>query len=99
MLELRVSGDEHPKTFTLVTDDKGGELGALSDAGAGDLSPAFNDADLRAFQTGFEIPADDIGEWQDVLEAAGFDEAAAVIEEQRELATRELEDQMSGGEE
>jgi hypothetical protein len=98
MLELRVTGDEHPKTFTLVTDDRDAELHRLQEIihdeiGAGPDDPIrqwFDTHTADEFAAGVVVPTDFIGEFGELLEGDWFDEAIK-IEKEREAALAELD--------
>lgn len=86
MLRLEARGTTHPKTFVLITNDSEGELAAINDTlSEGDvMSVWFNRFTAAQFDLGVEVPADMVGEFQEVLEVAGMWEAAEVIETERE---------------
>jgi hypothetical protein len=98
MLELRVTGDTHPKTFTLVTDDRDAELIRLQEiihdeieAGSEDPIRKWFDAHTAdEFAAGVVVPTDFIGEFGELLESDWFDEAMKV-EKERESMIADLE--------
>lgn len=102
MLELRITGDEHPRKFTLVTDDDNAELARLQEI-IHDEIDADPDDDLRSwfdkataddFAKGVEIPTAIVGEIGEVLEGDWWEEAAK-IDKERQDALDKLE---AGGE-
>lgn len=104
MLKLEITGDTHPKTVKLVTDDADGELGIIDNSLAGmdiakgdDFRDWFDSASPEDFLVGVEIPGALIGEWGDVFdglsdEGSEFETAALAIEQLREQAMDELQD-------
>lgn len=97
MLELNVTGDTHPKTFTLKTDDADGELGRLTDtleefgmSEGDDMYDWLKGHSADDFAEGVVIPTDNIGEWEEVLEGDWFEEAQK-ISQQREQALKAAE--------
>lgn len=98
MLELRVTGDTHPKTFTLVTDDRDAELHRLQEIIHEEIEASpddpirkwFDEHDAEQFAAGVVVPTEFIGELGELLESDWFDEAIKV-EKEREAAIAELE--------
>lgn len=98
MLELRVTGDKHPKTFTLVTDDRDAELIRLQeiihdeiDADPDDpIREWFDKHTAEQFEAGVVVPTEIVGDFGDILEGDWFDEAIK-IEKEREAALAELD--------
>lgn len=98
MLEIRVTGDKHPKTFTLVTDDRNAELARLQEI-IHDEMDADPDDDVRKwfdthsaddFAAGVAIPTAMVGEIGEVLEGDWWEEAEK-IEEQRKDALEQVD--------
>lgn len=103
MLKMEARGDKHPKTFVLITDDSQAELATIDDVlndGAADADPMlawFRDYDEQAFARGVEVPADMVGDFAEVLEAAGFwDDGAEVVDREMMDALDHVNDE--GGE-
>lgn len=85
MLDLRITGDRHPKTFTLVTDDKDAELVRIQDIleeaeyGEGDeLFEWFQNHTADQFKEGVEVPTDLVGPLAELLEGDWWDQAEKV---------------------
>lgn len=100
MLELTVTGDTHPKTFTLKTDDADGELARLTDtleefgmSEGDDMFDWLKGHSADEFAEGVVIPVENIGEWEEVLEGDWFEEAQKIAQ-QREQALKAAEDAM-----
>lgn len=72
MLELRVSGETHPKTFTLVTDDCEGELARIQEILV----------EVDALTSEGNPTGDPIGEWFAATDAAHFADGAVIPQEQ-----------------
>lgn len=88
MLELKVSGDTHPKTFTLITDDGDAELVVLD----GHLEETPLEEWMRAhdadeFSEGVEVPTEHILVLRDALEGCAMDEGSDAWEEAAEVIT------------
>jgi hypothetical protein len=98
MLELRVTGDEHPKTFTLVTDDGNAELVRLQEIihdeiGADEEDPLrrwFDTHTADQFKEGVAVPSDLIGDFGEVIEGEWWEEAEK-IDKERQDALDKLE--------
>lgn len=98
MLKLEITGDTHPKTVKLVTDDANAELAEITsdldhDWGVekGDsFRDWFDSAAPEDFATGVVIPPEHVGEWGDVLEGldsgAGMDAFEQINDLRRQLA-------------
>lgn len=104
MLELKAQGDEHPKTFVLVTDDADGELDRLNeilgevDAGPG--SPEydwFNEHSAAQFAEGVEIPQEFMADFVELLDN-DWPHAYAVFEHERKDAMEKAEAALGEGE-
>jgi hypothetical protein len=101
MLTIRVEGDKHPRTFVFVTDDANAELAELDDVlkcgDANEEDPLyawFTSAMGDRFKQGVPIPADLVGDFQEVLWAYGSaeaDAAAEVIDNERQSWMDEIE--------
>lgn len=98
MLRLEATGDKHPKTFTLYTDDADGELARLHEIVVDEVG-ADEDDPIRAwlaghtaeqFAEGVVVPAEQVGEFEDILES-DWPDAAAVVERERNAALDEME--------
>lgn len=98
MLGMTTSGDSHPKTFTLTTDDADGELARLKQILV-DECDAEEDDPLRQwleshtaeqFAAGVVVPTDQIGYLAEVLEG-DWPDALGVIDQAREEHLAELE--------
>lgn len=98
MLTLKVKGDEHPKTFVLVTDDADGELDRLqeiihAEIGAPPDDPMrewFDNHSADQFAEGVEIPQDWMAEFMDVLEE--WPQAYEVFDKERREAYAQAEE-------
>lgn len=93
MLQLKVTGDTHPKTFTLVTDDGEAELDRLQEIIHDEIGAPPDDV-LRAwfdshtaeqFAEGVVVPADEVGDFETILEG-DWPDAAMAIAAQRQAA-------------
>jgi hypothetical protein len=98
MLTIRVEGDKHPKVFVFETDDAQGELVEIADVvGHQDDDPLcvwFADHTSGQFGEGVAIPADLVGDFQEVLWAYGSvqaEVAAEVIDNERQSWMDEIE--------
>jgi hypothetical protein len=98
MLELRVEGDTHPKTFKLVTDDADGELSRIQEilvdeVGVDPEDPIwvwFKGTTADQFKEGAVVPADQVGEFVDILEG-DWPETADVLAAQQRDALEQAE--------
>lgn len=102
MLELKVSGEEHPKTFTLVTDDQEAELARLAEiydevgVPSGDEGRAWLDnATADDFKVGVVIPESEVPDFAEMLEG-DWPEAYEAFEAQRRDAMAKAEAALGG---
>lgn len=102
MLDLKVEGDTHPKTFTLVTDDTDGELARIAeifgecDMSEGDEGRAwFDQATADQFREGVVIPEGEVPDFVELLEG-DWPEAYEKFEAERVDAMKKAEAAMSG---
>lgn len=106
MLDLKVEGDTHPKTFKLVTDDADGELARLADIfGECDLPEGdearawFDNATADQFrEEGVTIPEGEIADFAELLEG-DWPEAYEKFEAERRDAMEKAEAALSGDDE
>lgn len=97
---LVVSGNEHPKTFTLVLG--GNDRYSFADklSGAWGTDDEFVQSVYSARMAGFDpvkvdVPNDTLGEFADYLEGEDYDAEAALIREQEEDALEQAEERMA----
>lgn len=97
MLTLKVKGEEHPKTFVLVTDDAEGELDRISEIydevempKGHDDRAWFDNASADQFKEGVEIPKDEAPDFTELLEG-DWPEAYEVFERERRDAVEKAE--------
>jgi hypothetical protein len=104
MLELRVEGDTHPKTFKLVTDDADGELDRIreilvDEVGVDPDDPIwvwFDATSADQFREGAVVPVDQVGEFVDILEN-DWPETADVLAAQQREAMEQAQAKAEGG--
>lgn len=102
MLELKVEGDTHPKTFKLVTDDSQGELARLAEIYAevevpeGDESRAWLDGSTADdFREGVVIPEGEVPDFAELLEG-DWPDAYEKFEAERQDAMKKAEAALGG---
>lgn len=92
MLEIKVTGDTHPKTFTVVIDDRNAELDRLQtiihdEIGAppdDDLRAWFDKTTADEFAEGVVIPTEIVGDFGEILEGDWWEEAEKIDAQRRD---------------
>ncbi|MDQ2876547.1 MAG: hypothetical protein M3Y33_17800 [Actinomycetota bacterium] len=103
MLELKATGDTHPRTFTLTTDDSEAELSLMADVleeWAGDFDTWFQGTTAEQFAAGVVVPAEFVvdGGLGELMGGCGFDQPIEEFERVRREHMDEIEAKMEAGE-
>ncbi len=101
MLELKATGDTHPRTFTLKTDDEDAELAAMSEAlEAWEVEDWTATCTADQFAAGVVVPVEFVsdGGLGDLMEECDFTQAIEECDRVRREYEAEIEAKMVGHE-
>jgi hypothetical protein len=98
MLEVQTTGDSHPKTFVLKTDDADGELGRIKDIldGIGvfddgdPLGEWFKEHSAEQFAEGVAVPQDFAVDFFEIIDG-DFPQGSEAVEAAQADAMKEIE--------
>lgn len=100
MLDVEITGDSHPKTVVVISDDANGENAALVDGLQEfwpDLALMFENAPFENGQLRVKLEPEVIGDFMDFLDADFYDTPAREkLEAMRDEAHAEVEAKLNG---